>query len=158
MGFWDSLFGGGSGGDKPEPARRDAGAGANRQLPSSMVAKEFGEVNVRRRGALVEVRFTILMEPVGTEGWQTGVALDASGSMTNAYGQGLAAGPAGPPPASLQRDYERRGWLTWYDHQGERIPIYRPEAKADLVARRHHVWTANEVEPLARQATAYLAK
>ena len=61
------------------------------QLPSSMVAREFGEVNVRRQGGEVEVNFTILMEPDGdmAEGWQTGVALDASASMKGWFGRGL---------------------------------------------------------------------
>ncbi len=35
------------------------------QLPSSMVAREFGEVNVRRTKQAAEVTFTILMEPQG---------------------------------------------------------------------------------------------
>ena len=45
------------------------------------VAKEFGEVNVKRVKDSLEVLFTVLMEPSGSgaEGWQTGIALDASG-------------------------------------------------------------------------------
>src|ERR1051325_7254430 len=49
--------------------------GTSHQLPSSLVAKEFGEVNVTRKRDATEVLFTILMEPQGadSEGWQTGV-------------------------------------------------------------------------------------
>lgn len=129
------------------------------QLPSTMVAKEFGEVNVSRRGGTVEVLFTILMEPTGaaSEGWQTGVAIDASGSMQGVFGKDILDGPKGSPPRSLLEEYVRKGWLQFVQHQGQSIPILSIEAKADLVARGHFVWTKNEIEPLARQVTAYLA-
>lgn len=53
-----------------------------------MVAAEFGEVNVLRTGSKLRVSFTILAEPDGVEaeGYQTGVALDASASMKSVYG------------------------------------------------------------------------
>src|SRR5262245_46247730 len=87
MGFWSKLFGGGG-------AAAGGGAGGGRegvnvQLPSTVVAKEFGEVNVKRRGKELEILFTILMEPTDAEGWQTGVALDASGSMLGAFGKDI---------------------------------------------------------------------
>jgi hypothetical protein len=61
------------------------------QLPRSVVAKEFGEVNVKKSGHHLQVLFTILMEPQGSdaEGWQTGIALDASASMRGLYGRSL---------------------------------------------------------------------
>ena len=51
--------------------------------PVRWAAAEFGEVNVRRRGGVLEVDFTVAVEPQGAaaEGRQTGVALDASSSM-----------------------------------------------------------------------------
>lgn len=148
MGFWDKLFG-----------RKQAGASqrVSRQLPSTMVAKEFGEVNVSQGNDQVDVTFTILMEPTGAEGWQTGVAIDASGSMKGVFGQGLDDGPKGMPPPALLQQYERQGWLQFVQHQGQRIPILADAAQADLVARGHFVWTKNEIEPLARRVTSYLA-
>jgi hypothetical protein len=145
MGFWDRLFG-----RKEEP---------NRQLPSSMVAKEFGEVNVRRKGDTVEVLFTILMEPTGdaAEGWQTGVALDASQSMLGVYGKGLDPGHKGDPPQRLFEDYHRKGWLQLIEHQGQTFPILSPQAKMDLVQKGYFRWSKNTIEPVARDVTAYLA-
>lgn len=152
MSIWRKLFGHPS---APPPEK----AQASHQLPSSMVAKEFGEVNVGRRGDAVEVRFTILMEPTGTaaEGWQTGVAIDASKSMLDIFGQGINDGPQGSPPRSLFDDYRRKGWLQVVKYQGQSFTIPLKEAKADMVARGHKTWTKNEVEPLARRVTAYLA-
>ncbi|MFL5338852.1 MAG: vWA domain-containing protein [Gemmataceae bacterium] len=151
MGFWSSLFG-------EEDPQKPARPAASRHLPSTMVAREFGEVNVKRAGGETEVRFTILMEPIGAEGWQTGVALDASGSMMPAFGKGLTHGPKGDPPASLLAEYKKKDWLDEYPQPGGKVHrLYSMEAKADLVARGHSVWTKNEVEPLAREATAYLA-
>ena len=146
MPFWKNLFG-------------EAEDGKSHQLPSSIVAKEFGEVNVRRQGNSVEVLLTILMEPTGaaSEGWQTGVAIDASGSMQDVFGKELEDGPRGGPPQALLEQYSNRGWLRFVEHQGETIPILSPEGKSDLVQRGHFVWSKNQIEPLARKVTAYLA-
>lgn len=129
--------------------------GASHQLPSSMVAREFGEVNVRRRGSLLEVNFTILMEPDGelAEGWQTGVALDASSSMKSWFGHGLR----GFVPESAQKDYKRRGWLHERELDGRRVQSFDPEAYEDAIAKGYLVRTTNIVEPLSRQFISYLA-
>ncbi len=153
MAFWSKLFGQ----EKPAPSTRPKEI--SHQLPSGIVAKEFGEVNVGKVGDRLNVRFTILMEPTGSaaEGWQTGVAIDASKSMLDVYGQGIVEGPKGNPPPSLLEDYKRKGWLQFIPYQGQTYTIPTREAKADMVARGHSAWTRNEIEPLARRVTAYLA-
>jgi len=152
MGFWNRILGGSS---PPPPAP----ASANQQLPSTVVAAGFGEVNVRRVGGEVEVLFTILMEPQGmeAEGWQTGVALDASKSMEPMYGRGLGPGPKGPPPQSVIESLTRRGEITFVQYQGEAHPVLTHTCKSELVAGGYFAWTPNEVESLARRFTAYLA-
>jgi hypothetical protein len=132
-----------------------ASDGVSHQLPSSIVANEFGEVNVCRRGSQVEVHFTILMEPDGdlAEGWQTGVALDASSSMKSWYGRGLR----GSVPEPVQRDYMRRGWLKEVDLDGRRVQSFQVEGYEDAIAKGYLVRTANIVEPLSRQFISYLA-
>lgn len=149
MGWLKSLFGGGSADEKT--------AKVSRQLPSTMVAKEFGEVNVARGKETTEVTFTILMEPSDAEGWQTGVAVDASGSMQGVFGKGLADGPKGSPPQSLMQRYQQQGWLQIINHQGQQYPIFSDEAKTDMVQKGHFVWSKNEIEPLVRRVTGYLA-
>ena len=39
----------------------------SQQLPSNIIAKEFGEVNVRNTGDKIQILFTILMEPQGEQ-------------------------------------------------------------------------------------------
>jgi hypothetical protein len=148
MGFWSKLFGG-----------DDSGKGVSHQLPSTMVAQEFGEVNVKKAGKDVEVLFTILMEPTGTaaEGWQTGVALDGSGSMQGVFGRGLEPGPKGSPPDHVWEGYVRRNEMQLVQHQGQTFPILSDACKEDLVKRGHFVWSENVIEPIARRFTAYLA-
>ena len=82
------------------------------QLPSSMVAAQFGEVNVRRHAGRCDVSLTILMEPQGkdAEGWQTGVAVDASGSMKGAFGKGINL--IGEIPRALLEDYVKKDWMV----------------------------------------------
>lgn len=129
--------------------------GASHQLPSHMVANEFGEVNVRRRGSILEISFTILMEPSGdlAEGWQTGVALDASASMKSEFGRGLRGGI----PSSLLGDYTRRGWVRELEHDGRRVQRFEAAAYQDAIRQGYVVPTENRVEPLARQFISYLA-
>ena len=56
------------------------------------VVEPFGEVNVYpAAGGKVRVVATVLMEP-DREGTQTGIALDGSGSMAEAYGVGHRRG------------------------------------------------------------------
>lgn len=129
--------------------------GANVQLPSTMVAKEFGEVNVRRAGADLEIYFTILMEPQGAEaeGWQTGVALDVSSSMKAAYGRSLR----GDLPPAVAADYARRGWITRRESDGRTVQRFTDEGRRDAVARGYLTPTPNTVEPRAREYISYLA-
>ncbi|MBX9580179.1 MAG: hypothetical protein K2X87_07700 [Gemmataceae bacterium] len=128
---------------------------ASRQLPSTIVAPEFGEVNVRDTPAGREVVFTVLMEPQGVEaeGWQTGVALDASASMKNWYGRVLT----GKVPKDVVAEYERNGWVAGRVEDGRRVNVFRPEAYKDAVARGHLRFTDNVVQGPAREFTAYLA-
>jgi hypothetical protein len=151
MSFWKKVFG--------QDAQAGTQAVKSHQLPSSMVADGLGEVNVAEFGDSTEVMFTILMEPTGSasEGWQTGVALDASGSMESQYGMGLLEGPNGRAPDSLMREYVDRGWITITTHNGRKYTTASRQAKIDLVERGHCRFTINEVEPLAQQMTAYLA-
>jgi hypothetical protein len=153
MSFWKKLFG-----LHTEEAHKEEDVKSH-QLPSSMVAQEFGEVNVARRGDQYEVRLTILMEPSGAdaEGWQTGVALDASASMKDVFGRGLIEASPEDIPSSLLKKYVSKGWLTFFDYQGDSIPLFSYEAEKELVEKGYFTWSKNEIEPLAREMTAYLA-
>jgi hypothetical protein len=127
----------------------------NRQLPSSIVAREFGEVNVRRVGNENEVVFTVAMEPQGldAEGWQTGVALDGSASMRKAFGRAYD----GDIPANTKAEYRSRGWLTDRHEDGRTVPMLKRVACEDAVRRGHLTATENVVEPKAREFISYLA-
>ncbi len=124
-------------------------------MPSHLTAKEFGKVDVRRSSDEMKVRFTILMEPEGreAEGWQTGVALDASSSMKAWFGRELL----GVVPPSLIEGYERKRWVTTRLEDGHHVRVFQREAYDDAIRRGHLRVTENIVEPLAREFIAYLA-
>lgn len=125
------------------------------QLPSSMVAEAFGEVNVRLVGSELEVEFTVLMEPQGAEaeGWQTGVALDASASMMAQFGQVLE----GRVPDDHLADYQRRGLIVLTQRDGRSVREFRPAGLQDAVSRGFLRFSENTVQPLAQRFIAYLA-
>jgi len=155
MGFWDKIIGGIQAAKKQPTSEPPS-----HQLPSNIVAKEFGEVNVRTRGGLWEVNLTILMEPQGSEaeGWQTGVALDASGSMEGLFGRLLENVPGrGAVPSHIIEDFRRRK-LCWEEGKGEVARIsFTNEAANELIKLGYYRLTTNEVQPQARNFTAYLA-
>jgi hypothetical protein len=127
----------------------------SRQLPSSIVVSEFGEVNVRKIGQEWEIDLTILMEPQDSqaEGWQTGVALDASSSMKAAYGRNML----GSVPDSIREEYVRNGWATVTIRDGKRIHSFKQQAHDDAVRRGYLRIAENIVEPAARDFISYLA-
>lgn len=131
----------------------EAEEGRNRQLPSSMVAEIFGEVDVRPRGSENEILFTILMEPA-EEQYQTGVAIDASHSMRRAFGKALVIKE---PPQDLLKSYLKKGWLKIQKHGGKDRTLLSPEAEQDLVDKGWGEWSKNEVQATARDFVSYLA-
>lgn len=153
MSFWKNIFGENKQGS---PAANEP---QSRQLPSGLVAKEFGEINVCLRDGQYEVLATILMEPQGkeAEGWQTGVALDASGSMKPSYGLGLMPGPKGAPTSEDIQSYLAKGYLQKVKQGAETKIFPTPQGEAALVADGFRTRSKNEIEPQARKFTAYLA-
>lgn len=127
----------------------------NQQLPSNIVAKEFGEVNVRNTGAELEISFTILMEPQGeeAEGWTTGVALDASASMKSAYGRKLE----GKVPANIMAEYKKKGWVESRLEDGNQVTSFQKKAYEDAIKKGYFQPSPNLIQPLAREFTSYLA-
>lgn len=69
------------------PTLASLSEGINVQLDNQLVHKSLGEVNVTLKDSMLHVTATILLRPgQGNEGWQTGVAIDCSSSMTRAFG------------------------------------------------------------------------
>jgi hypothetical protein len=132
-----------------------AGVVQDYTIASSDTAKEFGKVYVRKTKQQLQVQFTILMAPEGqqAEGWQTGVALDASSSMTTAYGRELK----GELSEKVTKEYEKKGWIRHQEEDGQRFRVFEKAAVADALEKGYFKYTENLVEPIARKFIAYLA-
>jgi len=161
MSFLKKLFGGAkeqSAEQIPRMGERSAPP-ISHQLPSSVVAQEFGEVNVHDSQGVRTVDLTILMEPTGSdgEGWQTGVAIDCSGSMRGAFGQTFVA-KAGAPPLdqALRASLLARKLMVNEMFDGKMRSVLTSEGIVEL-RRLGYGEGPNEIEPLARDFTAYLA-
>src|SRR5688500_16213193 len=98
-------------------------------MPSHLVRPEFGEINVRSQpdGVVVSLTMTPTMEGAKAEGWQTGVALDASYSMRQVYGRGTT----GSVPPDIMASYEGLGWVKEQMIDGRRTKRLSQEAQAD---------------------------
>ena len=126
-------------------------------LPSSMLENEFGKVYIREEGGQRHVEFTVwvrCLPPSLAEGWQTGVALDASQSMKKWYGRDLL-------PVKISQevvaDYKQKGWLVIEERDGRQVRLLKRDAYADANERGIIRFTENIVEPLAREFSADLA-
>jgi hypothetical protein len=127
----------------------------NQQLADDVTHEAFGEVNVRRDGNELEVMFTLLMEPE-REGWQTGVAIDASASMKELYGKVID--PASIPADAMKR-LEQEGHLQVVRRDGRESMSLKSSALTKL-----QEWGVtlkrkpNLVQEQARKFLAYLAE
>ena len=122
-------------------------------LPSNLTQKEFGKVYVQRIGDETRVEFTVKME--AGEGYQTGVAIDASHSMMGWFGKMLKAGTI---PKEVMADYEHRGWVRDEVRDHRQIKLLTKEAQDDAVRRGFMKYSDNLVQTVARDAVAYLAE
>ncbi|MHB9130459.1 MAG: vWA domain-containing protein [Armatimonadota bacterium] len=122
-------------------------------LPSHVLHPVLGKVSYRTVGAQYQVMFTILLSAVGDEGWQTGVALDASVSMRHAFGRALA----GRLPDDVRKQYIEKGWIYEEVRDGEKRVMYKSAAYDDAIREGHLKWTENTVQPDARKFIQFLA-
>ena len=124
-------------------------------IPQNLTAREFGKIYVRKTTQKTKVLFTILMPPQGqnAEGWQTGIALDASSSMTSSYGRELQ----GELPTKVIESYAKKNWITNEEEDGLCFRIFEKAAVKDALTKGYFKYSKNIVEPLARQFIAYLA-
>jgi hypothetical protein len=126
------------------------------QVPQSLLEKEFGKVYVRTDGTIRHIEFTVWVPELGgaeAEGWQTGVALDASASMKSWYGRNLT----GSVPQDVITEYKDKGWVRTATHDGRSATVLTQAAYDDAIARGYVRFTDNIIEPLAREFIAYLA-
>lgn len=135
---------------------KDFGQFQEYTLPSNKTVKEFGKVYVRKSKDKLKVQVTLLMTPEGqtAEGWQTGVALDASSSMTTVYGRELL----GELPKVVAKSYEDKGWIKYQNEDGQRFRIFERAAVEAALKQGFFRYSENKVEPVARKFIAYLAR
>ena len=130
--------------------------GQSTQVPQHLLQREFGKVYFRTDGSVRHVEFTVWVPELGgadAEGWQTGVALDASASMKSWYGRNLS----GSVPEDVAQEYKDKGWVKEAVHDGRRVHTFTRDAYNDAIARGFVQMTDNIVQPLARDFIAYLA-
>ena len=141
------------------PNINDLVEGRNLQIDNREVHEALGEVNVTRRGQQLDIVATILLNPQDeAEGWQTGVAVDASYSMSLVYG-GKQAYIIRPFTAEEEEKYKNLGLLKCTCQDGKEIQSILPEGieimENDKVLKVKDA--PNEVESVCRKIIPMLA-
>lgn len=124
-------------------------------IPSNKLAKELGKINVTKNESVLNVEVMLLMEPQGkeAEGWQTGVALDASASMQGTYGRMVE----GNIPPEVLDEYKEKKWIIEKIKDGRSVSTLAEEAVNDAIKNGHLKKTTNIIQPIARDFTKYLS-
>ena len=141
------------------PNINDLVEGRNLQIDNREVHEALGEVNVTRRGAALDIVATILLNPQDeAEGWQTGVAVDASYSMHLVYG-GKQSYLERPFTAEEEEAYTKIGVLERFSQDGQEMYRIQPQGIELLKARglMKELEEPNEVESVCRKIIPMLA-
>jgi len=125
------------------------------QLPSNILHKAFSEIDVNEKEGKLEIFFSTMVGLSGemSEGWKTGIAIDASVSMTDAFGRGLK----GAVPEDIKKTYQKKGWIQKRKHDGMTVQYWNANAYKDAIKQGYLNESQNIVEPEAKKFSSYLA-
>lgn len=125
------------------------------QLPGNMLDKVFSEVDVNPKGDKLEIFYSTMVGLSGemSEGWKTGIAIDASVSMSDAFGRGLR----GTVPEDAKKKFHKKGWIETRLHDGRTVHYWKKEAYKNAVKKGYFTQTPNIIEDEARRFSSYLA-
>ncbi|MEI6428733.1 MAG: OmpA family protein [Pseudanabaena sp. ELA607] len=144
-------------GNQPHPHPHHGSDAPQRvQLPSNLVDKAFGEVNVTTNDQEHLIEFTILVQPEGgfAEGWRTGLAIDGSASMKRVYGRKVS----GRIHPEVLIEYIRAGKLKSSIEDGEPVRRIDRPTYEEIVRKGYTLKpTDNVLQPLVQSFTSYLA-
>ena len=125
------------------------------QLPSNILHNAFSEIDVNKKNDKLEIFYSTMVGLSGemSEGWETGIAIDASISMIDAFGKGLK----GSVPDDIKKKYKKNKWISTRNHDGRTVNYWEKEAYTDAIKNGYLTQTENVVEPEARKFSSYLA-
>ena len=125
------------------------------QLPSNMLHEAFSEIDVNEKDGKLEILFSTMVGLSGemSEGWETGIAVDASVSMSDSFGKGLK----GSVPEDVKKKYKKKGWIKTRHHDGQEVHYWQDNAFKDAINNGYLSQTKNIVEFEARKFSAFLA-
>lgn len=141
------------------PHLNDLPVGRNLQLDSREVHTALGEVNITRNQDDISVVATILMNPQNTaEGWQTGMALDTSYSMKQAFGGKNHYFTHALTEEEIGK-YSSAGLIEVFEQDGQRMCHLTPEAYEQMQKDGilQQVEEPNEVQDVCRKIVPMLA-
>lgn len=126
------------------------------RLPANRLHETFKQIEVTPKNQELEVIYKIRLgafdQIIGD--WETGIAVDASVSMQDAFGQGLL----GELPEQVIRKYLKKGWLEVDLIDDEARYHYSQEAIKEALENGYLKRSSNLIESEARKFSSYLAE
>ena len=125
------------------------------QLPSNKLHQAFSEIDVHEKDNNLEIFYSTMVGLSGeiSEGWKTGIAIDSSISMMDAFGKGYK----GTIPEDIKKQYQKKGWIQTRNHDGKTVHYYKDHAINDAIKQGFFKSTDNVVKEEARKFSSYIA-
>ena len=123
-------------------------------IRSSNLVPEIAKIDVRKdKGTFnIHLSFSVGLSADSSEGWKTGIAIDASSSMKGSYGRMVE----GKIPDKLKKTFEKNNLIEKKNVDGRAVVGYKQEAVDIAIKEGYLKKTENIVEPVALKFIDYL--
>lgn len=133
--------------------------GRNYQVPNGILNEAFGELNITRQESHLDVVLTALIDPTKSsagENWQTGVALDGSASMRQAFGDNYEFTREISP--EMVEQFLSKGHAVKKVVDGQECLSFTDSGF--IAMEKDGLWqkAKNEIQLIAQEAIPYLAE
>lgn len=125
------------------------------KLPGDVLQSVFSEVDVVDSGSNNKVTFHIMkgLSAELSEGWKTGIAIDASVSMISSFGRAMN----GALPPNIKEEYIKKNWIKQLSSDGRKASYFKTEGYDDAIAKGYLKQSDNLMDLEIKKFSTYLA-
>jgi len=126
------------------------------KLSGNVLNNVFSEIDVIDSGSNYKVTFRIMkgLSAELSEGWKTGIAIDASISMISSFGRTMD----GTLPPDVKEEYIKKNWIKQLNSDGRKASYFEKEAHEDAIKKGYLKQSPNLMDVEIKKFSAYLAE